>query len=228
MINAYAQIAQNLPRLDRLSAAFASQQGFQSILADVYVDIIEFHSHAYKFLRRSGMSSSICLSRKRNLNNKLPGWKQAFHALWKNYRARFDGLIQNLARNRDLVDKEAASFDIVESKACRQRLLEDIDKREAERQEWQLRDTIAWLDLKGQDREQDELLDRYLTSREAGTCEWILRHPVLSTWVDDDEQEPLLWINGKPGSGKLLHSISLYDPKIDIIFQAKLCWPRIW
>jgi hypothetical protein len=126
------------------------------------------------------------------------------------------------------VDKEAASFDIVESKACRQRLLEGIDKREAERQEWQLRDTIGWLDLKGQDREQDELLDRYLTSREAGTCEWILRHPSLSTWLDDNEQEPMLWVNGKPGSGEQLHLVSLYDLKINTVIKAKLCWLHIW
>jgi hypothetical protein len=54
LIDAYAQIAESLPRFDRLSAAFERKPEFQLVLADVYVDILEFHRRAYKFFRRSG------------------------------------------------------------------------------------------------------------------------------------------------------------------------------
>lgn len=183
LIDAYDQIAKHLPRFDRLASIFSHQVDFQSVLADVYADILEFHRHAYKFLRRSG-------------------WRHLFDASWRDFSGRFNVILQNLARNKDLVDREASSFDILEAKACRQRLLEDLDKREKERREWQLRDTLAWLDLKGQDREQQELLDRRSSAREKGTCEWILTHPKIELWLDSDNRNVFTWLRGKPGSGK--------------------------
>jgi predicted methyltransferase len=60
LLDAYEQIAQHLPRFDRLAAVFHDTPEFQSILADVYVDILEFHSHAYKFLRRGGRCNEQC------------------------------------------------------------------------------------------------------------------------------------------------------------------------
>lgn len=183
LIDAYSQIAKHLPRFDRLGSALSHQVDFQSVLADVYLDILEFHRHAYKFLRRSG-------------------WKHFFDASWRSFDARFNAILQNLARNQDLVDREASSFDILESKACREKLLEDVEKREAERREWQLRDTLAWLDLKGQDQEQQELFDRRSSAREERTCEWILHHPKISLWLDPDDHHLFSWLRGKPGSGK--------------------------
>lgn len=183
LIDAYDQIAKHLPRFDRLGSVFSNQVDFHSVLADVYDDILEFHRHAYKFLRRSG-------------------WRHLFDASWRSFDGRFNAILQNLARNQDLVDREATSFNILESKACRQRLLEDIEKREAERREWQLRDTLAWLDLKGQDREQQELFERRSNARETGTCQWILRNPTIGLWLDPDDHRLFFWLRGKPGSGK--------------------------
>lgn len=57
LLDAYEQIAQHLPRFDRLGVVFRDNPEFHSILADVYADILEFHSHAYKFLRRGGRCS---------------------------------------------------------------------------------------------------------------------------------------------------------------------------
>lgn len=125
-----------------------------------------------------------------------------FDASWRSFASRFNVILQSLARNRDLVDKEANSFDILESKAFRHRLYEDIARREAETRDWQLRDTLAWLDLQGQDREQEELLERRSKARLDGTCEWILRNPKISTWLDEQDRRLFVWLRGKPGSGK--------------------------
>jgi hypothetical protein len=51
-IEAYGRIADLLPRLDRLSAALDTDINFQNVLALVYSDILEFHRHVYKFVRR--------------------------------------------------------------------------------------------------------------------------------------------------------------------------------
>ena len=54
LLDAYRQIAQNLPRFDRLGDAFNDQHDFQAVLAEIYSDILEFHSHAYRYIRRGG------------------------------------------------------------------------------------------------------------------------------------------------------------------------------
>ena len=59
LLDAYAQIGQHLPRFDRLADAFEDQADFQAALADVYHDILEFHTHAYAFLRRPGRPEAI-------------------------------------------------------------------------------------------------------------------------------------------------------------------------
>lgn len=59
LLKAYEQIAESLPRIDRLSTALSDNHDFQKVLAVFYADIIEFHSHAYRFMRRKGMALSF-------------------------------------------------------------------------------------------------------------------------------------------------------------------------
>lgn len=183
LLDAYAEIAKHLPRFDRLSSAFQDQPDFQAVLADIYSDILEFHTYAYRFLRRSG-------------------WKHLFDSTWKSFGTRFNAILQRLARGRDLIDKEAASFEILQGKAFRQTLLAEVEQQENARRDWQLRDTIAWLDLKGQDLEQEDLFERRVATREPDTCEWLLHHAKILTWLDRDDPRHFLWLRGKPGSGK--------------------------
>lgn len=50
----YARIASNLGRFERLSSEFLTNPEFQQNLAVYYADILQFHKHAYTFVRRSG------------------------------------------------------------------------------------------------------------------------------------------------------------------------------
>lgn len=54
IMKAYSRIADSLSRFEILGAAFATDHGFQQVVAVYYADILEFHKHAYKFVRRSG------------------------------------------------------------------------------------------------------------------------------------------------------------------------------
>ncbi|OAP57410.1 hypothetical protein AYL99_08148 [Fonsecaea erecta] len=192
LLDAYRQIAQNLPRLGRFGAAFDDHDDFQAVLAEIYSDILEFHSHAYKYLRRGG-------------------WKRLFDSSWRGFSRRFNAILQRLARGRDLIDKEAQSFAILDAKAFRQQILEDIERTEHERQEWQLRDTLAWLDLRGQDLEQDDLFECRSRARNPGTCAWILENSALRSWLDPEDSRPQLWLRGIPGSGKTTLATYIYE-----------------
>ncbi|KIW10370.1 hypothetical protein PV08_11332 [Exophiala spinifera] len=192
LLDAYREIAQNLPRCDRLGTAFCDQDGFQAVLAEIYSDILEFHTYSYQYLRRGG-------------------WKSLFDASWKSFSRRFNSILQRLARGRDLIDKEAQSFAILEAKEFRQQVLEKIERFEHDRHDWQLRDTLSWLDLKGQDREQDDLFECRSSARKPGTCEWILQNPKVRCWLDPEDCRSQLWLRGKPGSGKTTLVTFLYD-----------------
>ena len=54
IMKGYARIASTLTRFEILGTAFATDGGFQKTLAIFYADILQFHKHAYLFVRRSG------------------------------------------------------------------------------------------------------------------------------------------------------------------------------
>lgn len=54
LMTAYGQIAAMLPRFDRQGNALQNEPDLQQALAVVYSDILEFHRHSYKFLRKNG------------------------------------------------------------------------------------------------------------------------------------------------------------------------------
>lgn len=54
IIKGYSHIAESLKRFEILGDAFRGEPEFHKTLAVFYADILEFHKHAYKFVRRSG------------------------------------------------------------------------------------------------------------------------------------------------------------------------------
>lgn len=58
IIRGYSQIAGSLKRFEILGKAFSDNPEFGFTMATFYEDILEFHKHAYKFVRRNG--TSLC------------------------------------------------------------------------------------------------------------------------------------------------------------------------
>jgi hypothetical protein len=51
------------------------------------------------------------------------------------------------------------------------------------------------------DKRQEAELARRSDMRLAGTFDWIGQGPETKAWLRDDDLEPILWLNGKPGAG---------------------------
>jgi hypothetical protein len=205
LISAYGQIAEHLPRFDRLSDAYRNHPDFQKVLALVYSDIMEFHRRAYKFFKRSGTYALLLLGK--ILMSK--GWQCFFNSLWGRFDARFNCILKNLARHADLVDREANAFLITEMMHLRQEAMDEATKNERERSAHQLAAVLAWLNLDhaphcGQ-QHQEDMLDRLTNDCYPGTTEWIVAHQKTRTWMNSNQGQSTLWITGKPGSGKTLH-----------------------
>ncbi|CZR69490.1 related to vegetatible incompatibility protein HET-E-1 [Phialocephala subalpina] len=192
LLSAYADIGAALPRFDRYQAAFNDNLEFQHALAAVYSGILDFHQRAYKFFRRRA-------------------WHVIFLSLWKDFGSRFDSIIQSLKKQRDFLDIEAASFDIVEAKDSRMKLQDEIRRSQRREQETveesernartnQLQHSITW--LSADEKIQETVYERTSRRRHDKTCEWILNEPRWKNWIKDDSRNPSLWLDGKPGSGK--------------------------
>jgi hypothetical protein len=135
-----------------------------------------------------------------NSGSRITAWHVFFDTLWKDFGVRFLGILENLERHRDLVDKEASAIAIIEAKKWRVQQQDDIDRIEGERRDRQFQDCISWLAI--DDRSQEDALHKLSQRRQEGTCEWVLTSSQLRMWVEDQHEEPVLWLKGIPGAGK--------------------------
>ncbi|KAI1824553.1 hypothetical protein F4861DRAFT_505422 [Xylaria intraflava] len=202
ILNAYGQIGNNMPRFTRYANAFPTHPGFQQLVAFLFQDIMEFHMKAY---------SMIC----------KPGWKIYFSSLWGLFEHRFDDLLQSISRTSELIDKEAASLDIIQAAEQRQRDMDASISREIRWKAEQLQSVLNWLETGESD---PELKLEWLRDRcYRGTSQWITKSSKLRSWLQRGRGPKLLWLHGKPGSGKsVLSSQMIYflrsDPARHVLF----------
>ena len=183
ILQAFADIADVLPRLDRLKATFPTDSNFNQVIGLIYSDIIEFHQRAYKFFRRKA-------------------WHVWFAFDWGLFERRFGLILQKLARHSELLDREAAAAHFSEMKQFREKRQLEEDTFERERHYRMARDVFEWLSA-AQD-EQEEHLHRISDKRQPETCNWVLKDPQMQPWIEDDGGEAVLWMTGIPGAGKSL------------------------
>ena len=125
-----------------------------------------------------------------------------FDSLWNSFELRFDAILSSLSRHRDLIDHEAASFDIVQASENRRKINQELEKSEEERSDSHLLATLSWLGV--EDRLQEDNLSRLNDRRFPDTCQWLLKTPQYQSWLVDNKKHSILWLWGIPGSGKFL------------------------
>ncbi|KAK7428634.1 hypothetical protein QQZ08_004896 [Neonectria magnoliae] len=199
IIKGYAGIASSLIRFETLSATFTNDTNFQQTLAVFYADILQFHTHAYKFVRRSG-------------------WKLLFLTSWGRFQRRFDNILEDLKNHGTLVDNEASAIHISEAQKMRQDIrtwreesLDQVRKFEEEQTARQHEFITSWLNIDESD--QLAIFDAILAegSEYPGTCDWILRNPKVKSWCQSKPDTAILWLQGTPGSGKSVLATQLVN-----------------
>ncbi|KAF5982359.1 NACHT domain-containing protein [Fusarium bulbicola] len=181
MLSAYAQIGNSLPWLSRLGESFPEDRGFQQLFAFLYDDIIEFHRKAYALIRK-------------------PAWKIFFCSAWGRFEHRFGDLIESISKVSALIDKEAASLDIQHAQEWRQKALEHSATREQRWEAEQSQALMKWLEAG--DNDQDLKLEWLKERCCPGTGSWIVQNDKFRSWLQKARGSPIMWLYGKPGSGK--------------------------
>nr|WOD46422.1 hypothetical protein [Trichoderma atroviride] len=197
IIKGYSQLAESLQRFEILDATFSDKPDFQQALAVFYADILQFHKHAYRFVRRSG-------------------WKLLFFTSWGRFQRRFDGILEDMKNHGDLIDKEANVHHIAEARKMRcdirlwrEQDLERVKAFEVEQTTRQYQSIMAWMII--QESDQLAIVESIMAegSNYPGTCSWILKNPKVSSWLQRRPGWPILWLQGTPGSGKSVISAQL-------------------
>ncbi|UKZ47926.1 hypothetical protein TrVGV298_002161 [Trichoderma virens] len=197
IIKGYSQLAESLGRFEILGNAFIGNSDFQQTLAVFYADILQFHKHAYKFVRRSG-------------------WKLLFLTSWGRFQRRFDNILEDMKRHETLIDREANARNIAEAREMRQEIrrwreqsLDQLTSLDGEEAAKQYQSIISWLNMD----ESDQLAIFESISTEGrkhpGTCSWVLKNSKISSWLQRKQDTSILWLQGTPGSGKSVISTQI-------------------
>ncbi|KAJ2988131.1 hypothetical protein NUW58_g4137 [Xylaria curta] len=190
VIRGYSRISESLGRFSTLSKALSEDMDFQQTLAVFYSDIMLFHKTAYQFVRRNG-------------------WKLLFLTSWGRFQRRFDNLLEDMKRHESLIDLQANASNIAEAREMRENInvwkeesLANIRQLNEKESTKQYESIITW--LKADESDQLGILDTVSSesSRYPGTCSWALTNSKLKFWLQPSSDMPLLWLQGKPGSGK--------------------------
>ncbi|KXH44710.1 hypothetical protein CSIM01_09536 [Colletotrichum simmondsii] len=185
ILSAYGRIGASLPRLSRYGNAFPDSHDFQQLLGHIYEDIIDFHCHAYRLVQK-------------------PGWAMLFSTCWGRFQHRYDSLLDSIAKTSELIDREAASYEIVQAREWRQKLLEEAQDREKKEEIHQREAVNKWLQVSDRNEEKLERLHNRCLD---GTSQWVTASAQVRSWLQRGRGNPILWLHGKPGSGRL-HPVS--------------------
>ncbi|KAK7952737.1 uncharacterized protein PG986_008465 [Apiospora aurea] len=199
IIKAYSRIAECLKRFAVLSNSFPGTRDFQETVAVFYADILEFHKHAYQFVRRSS-------------------WKLLFVTSWHRFQRRFDNIIDDMRRHEELIDKEANTHHIAKAQQMQQEIrawrgecTEQLQRSEEEHGIKQYNLIVSW--LKVDDSDQTNIFHTLLeeSTKYPGTCSWVLQNKKMAMTLQRKPDVPVLWVQGAAGTGKSVLSSSMVN-----------------
>lgn len=121
--------------------------------------------------------------------------------------------MEGLKKQRDFLDTEAMSIHMSESKDARAKLQNELqesqrsslavlDQLDSNAKISRLQHAVAWLAV--DDKAQEDNFERISNRRHDETCVWIAKNGQFISWCRDDGNNPVLWVSGKPGAGKLI------------------------
>ncbi|KAI1208368.1 uncharacterized protein F4807DRAFT_468625 [Annulohypoxylon truncatum] len=199
IIKGYSRISESLKRFEVISNAFSNKRDFQQTLAVYYADILEFHKHAYIFVRRSS-------------------WKLLFITSWGRFQRRFNNILEDMERHGTLIDKEAQAHHISDFQQLQQDIYawkeesqEKTSRFEAEQAARQYQSIVSW--LKADESDQLTTFDSISAegSKYPGTCSWALKDKKIASFLQHRPETRVLWLQGGPGSGKSVLSAQLVN-----------------
>jgi NACHT domain len=166
-------------------------------LAKIYDDILEFHRRALRFFN-------------------LPTWRQMFRSVWKDFNSRFEHILRDLRRHKDLIESQATALHFQQYQVDRQMVFDKLNHLETAERKRKYSELLQW--FLGADallHHEDICKVRQEFPNSGG---WLLKQPDYSSWKEDSvPRVSTLWLSGIPGAGKtVLASFVIENCKEDV------------
>jgi hypothetical protein len=122
--------------------------------------------------------------------------------VWKDFKTRFQHILDGLQRHRELIESQATLLHIRLYQSDRLTLLYRLDRLEEEERQKKYVAVMEWVSGAQTKLDHDSACDTRSECPESGR--WILKNPDLENWKDASTPvSSILWLNGIPGAGML-------------------------
>jgi hypothetical protein len=155
----------------------------------------------------------------------MQAWPLFFSSTWGRFERRLSSLITSIEKISALIDKQTTTFHILEVKEWRRKSLEDFNTLEARRTAEQWQAVLNWLGTEVQ--AQKDKLDWLNARSHEGTSTWIVNHNKFRSWLQRGRGSPVVWIHGKPGSGKFAMLLAVLDQLYMLMYSTRQVCPGI-
>ncbi|RBA15873.1 hypothetical protein FPRO05_12094 [Fusarium proliferatum] len=196
LLDAYQRIAENFPIFEGYQSTFSQNDKMQSVMEHAWSNILEFHIKALRIFEQSML-------------------KQFFRSLWKDFKTRFQSILDDLKRQKELVESHANRYHIHNYENDRLKMLAEFKeasvKRSAERKAF----VSQWIAAPQAIIDHEHICETLRESSEATQRpmgQWILNHEDVKSWLDKTvPKSSTIWVTAIAGAGKTVLASVMID-----------------
>jgi hypothetical protein len=128
-------------------------------------------------------------------------WKQLFRSVWKDFKTRFQHILDDLCRHKALIETQANLVQIQESRAERAHFRNQFKMIEDDRRKKRHLDVVNWLSATNSILDQEAAVA--IRQEYPASGQWLLEDRKIKAWMDPNNSlVPILWMKGIPGAGR--------------------------
>ncbi|KAJ3548577.1 hypothetical protein NM208_g941 [Fusarium decemcellulare] len=203
LLDAYQLIAENFPIFESYQSIFPENERMRTILECAWSNILDFHIQALRIFEQSML-------------------RQFFRSLWRDFKSRFQGILNDLKRQKEIVQSHANQLHIQHYEADRLKIFEELEQAHKKRLSEKRAFVAQWIAAPQVILDHEHLCQvrqEQYDATQRRTATWILGHEEVKTWLAPPvPKSSSLWINAIAGAGKSI----LTSVLVDEILQQKL------
>ncbi|KAM0431863.1 hypothetical protein ACHAPT_005115 [Fusarium lateritium] len=185
LLDAYQLIADNFPIFAGYQSTFVDNDRMQAVLECAWSDILDFHIQALRIFEQSMM-------------------RQFFRSLWKDFKSRFQGILNDLKRQKDLVQSHADQVHIHNYEVDRLKIFEEFEQARMKRAAEKKAFVVQWIAAPQTILDHEYLCgirQQHYDATHRRTGQWILDHEEVKAWMAQQvPKSSSLWITGIAGA----------------------------
>jgi hypothetical protein len=185
------------------------------VLELIYSDILGFHKQAIRFFSGRGSANSVVGSETLWLMYIRTVWRQVFRSVWKDFKTKFQHILDGLRDHRELIESQAKLLHFQQYQRDSLVVLDHVRQYQHDRlimreklESWENDErhkkyiaVMEWVAGAQTKLDHDSACDVRSGYPQSGR--WILKKPDVENWrAADTPMSSILWLKGNPGAGR--------------------------